>query len=117
MKVRMTLVMVGTLAFAATPFASYADSNQALDACVKSFISSHVPKDREVRVRKHLPSPGPLAIMQDKSSYAIMLSARVKGSGKEIAQARCVANARGEVIAMDSPPADTEADLAAVVTR
>jgi hypothetical protein len=121
MKARMTLAMVGTLVLAAAPLASHAGSNQALDACVKSFVESYIPKDRVVRVYKHQPTPGPLGILQDrKGTYTIALSARGKSSGKEIAQARCVANTRGDVIVMDSPPANTyvaDADFAAVITR
>lgn len=120
MKARMTLAMAGTLVLVATPLAAYAGSNQALDACVKSFVANYIPKDRVVRVYKHRPAPGPLALMHDKATYTIALSARGKRSGQEIAQARCVANTRGEVIVLDSPPADTyvaDADFAAVVTR
>ncbi len=121
MKARMTLAMVGTLMLTATPLASHAGSNQALDACVKSFVESYIPKDRVVRVYKHQPTPGPLGMLQDrKGVYTIALSARGKHSGKEIARARCVASTRGDVIVMDSPSADTyvaDADFAAVVTR
>lgn len=121
MKARMSLAMAGTLVLAATPLASYASSNQALDACVKAFVANYIPKESVVRVYKHRPTPGPLAILLDrKGTYTIALTARGKRSGEEIAQARCVANSRGDVIVMDSPPADTyvaKADFAATVTR
>lgn len=122
MKARMILAMAGTLALAATPLASYAGSNQALDACVKSFVETYIPKDRVVRVYKHQPTMGPLGMMQAgrKDTYTIALSAVGKRSGKEIAQARCVASRRGEVIVIDSPPAGSyvaKADFAAVITR
>lgn len=122
MKARMTLAMVGTMAFAGAPLASHAGSNQALDACVKTFVANYIPKDRVVRVYKDRPTPGPLALLQDarRGVYTIALSARGKRSGKEIAQARCIASSRGDVIVMDNPPTNTyvaNADFAAVVTR
>lgn len=121
MNVRKTTAMIGTLMLAATPLASYAGPNQALDACVKSFVETYIPKDRVVRVRKHQPPSGTFDILNyRKDVYTIALSARGARSGKEIAQARCVASKRGDVIVIDSPPVDTyvaDADFAAVVTH
>jgi hypothetical protein len=121
MKARMTLAMVGTVVLAATPLASYAGSNHALDACVKAFVENYISKDTVVRVHKQAPPLSPLGILQDRRGmYTIALTARGKHSGKEIAQARCIASARGEVIVMDSPPADTyvaKADFTASIAR
>lgn len=121
MKAHMTLAMVGTLVLAAAPIASHAGSNKAINACVKSFVANYVPKDRVIRVHRYVPAPGPLSLLLDrKGTYTVALAARGKTSGKEIAQARCVANGRGDVIVLDSPPVDTyvaDADFAAVVTR
>lgn len=121
MKARRTLVMIGTLVLAATPLATYAGPRQALDACVKSFVETYVPKDRVVRVHKQQPPVTPLAILSDrKGTYTIALSARGARSGMEIAQARCVASTKGDVIVMDTPDVDlyiAKADYAVVVTR
>lgn len=118
---RTALAMIGTLMLAATPLASYAGPNQAFDACVKSFVETYIPKDRVVRVRKQHPPAGPLdALSYRKNVYTIALSAGGARSGKEIAQARCVASNNCQVIVLDSPPPDTyvsEADFAAVVAR
>ena len=62
MNARRTLAMVGALVFAATPLASYAGPRQALDACVKSFVETYIPKDRAVRVHRQQPPVTPLSI-------------------------------------------------------
>jgi hypothetical protein len=121
MKAHTTIAIVGTLMLAATPLASHAGSNQAINACVKSFVDTYIPKDRVVRVHKHQPTLGPLGIHNErKGSYTIALSARGARSGKEIAQARCIASARGEVIVIDTPATDAyvaDADFTVAVTR
>lgn len=118
---RMTLAVIGTLMLAATPLASHAGPNQAIDACVSTFVETYIPKDRVVRIRKQHPPAGPLdAMSYRKNVYTIALSARGARSGQEIAQARCVVSKNGQVIVLDSPPANTyvaKADFAAVVTR
>jgi hypothetical protein len=120
MNARRILLTAGTLVLAATPLATYAGPKQAIDACVQSFVETYLP-DRVVRVHTRQPALGPLGILNDrKGTYTIALSARGARSGKEIAQARCVASTRGDVIVMDSPVEDTyvaKADFAAVVTR
>lgn len=94
---------------------------QAIDACVKSFVETYIPQDRVVRIRKRQPPLSPLGILNDwKGTYTIALSARGARTGEEIAEARCVASAQGEVIVMDSPARETyiaKADFAAVVAR
>jgi hypothetical protein len=102
MNTRKSLIMCGTLALAAVPCASYADSaERAVNACVKSFVDTYLP-DRVVHVRKQLPSPGPLDRYID--SYTIVLMAEGKTSAAPLAQAQCVANRRGDVIVMDGAP-------------
>ena len=121
MNARSTLAIVGTLMFAATPLASLAGPRQALDACVKSFVETYVPKDRVVRVHRQQPAVTPLGILNGgKSTYTIALSARGARSGKEIAQARCVASTRGDVIVIDNPAINAyvaDADFTVAVTR
>ena len=121
MKARVGLTMLGALMLTAVPFASHAGPNKALDACVSSFIDTYIPKDRTVRVRKYHPPRSSLAAQySNKSTYTIALSARGTRSGKELAQARCVASNRGDVIVLDSPAPDTyvaSADFAIDVTR
>ncbi|HEY0942080.1 MAG TPA: hypothetical protein VGE08_18465 [Steroidobacter sp.] len=72
-----------------------------MDACVKSFIESNFAEDRVVHVRKR-----PKATMYPQSKYTIALKARGARSGEVLAQARCVAGSRGNVIVLDSPPFD-----------
>lgn len=121
MKARMTLATVGMVVLGAAPLASYAGSNQAVDACVKAFVATHIPKESVVHVHKQTPPLSPLALLQDRrGTYTVALTAYGKRSGKEIAQARCVASSRGEVIVLDSPPADSyvaDADFTARLTR
>jgi hypothetical protein len=121
MNARRILITIGSLVLAVSPLASYASSKQAIDACVKSFVETYVPKDRVVRIHKSQPTRGPLGILSDgKDTYTVALFARGARTGQQIAHARCVASTHGLVIVMDSPADDTyvaTADFAAVVDR
>lgn len=121
MKVRVGFTMLGALSLAAVPFASHAGPNQAVDACVSSFIEAYIPKDRVVNVRRSSSTPSPLAARNSRrDKYTIALTAVGARSGKQLAQAKCVASARGEVIVLDSPADDNyvaNADFTVAVNR
>jgi hypothetical protein len=121
MNIRKAIAVSGLLVLAATPFATHAGgADRALNACVSAFVDTYVP-DRIVRVRKVHPPAGVLDIRTNRSrAYTIALSARGARSGELLAEARCVASGRGDVIVLDSPPAETyvaKADFSAVVAR
>ena len=103
------------------PMASNADpASAAVDACVKSFIESNFTEDRVVQVRKRLEPTGSLHFIYPQPRYTIALTARGARSGEVLAQARCVAGARGNVIVLDSPPFDrylANADFSVTVNR
>jgi guanyl-specific ribonuclease Sa len=85
MKSRKTIALstMATLAIAAAPMTSHADN--ALNACINAFIDQHVPKDRELIVRK-IDATGPFSTSRSK----IQLSARGARSGEQIALATCI---------------------------
>src|SRR5690606_19113837 len=100
--------VVVAFACLAAPVASYSDpASTAVDACVKSFIEAYFTDDRVVRVRKRLEPTGSLHFTYPQPKYTIALTARGTRSREILAQARCVAGARGNVIILDSPPLDT----------
>jgi hypothetical protein len=97
-----SLVLTAVLSLTALPFAAQAaGSDRALAACVSAFVDRYLP-DRKVTVRKQLPAPGPLDVAAHKDHYTIMIDARGKHSGEQLAQAQCVASRRGDVIVLDS---------------
>lgn len=115
MHTRIAVAISSLLVLAVAPVTSQAGrSDRAVDACVKAFVDTHVPKDRVVHVVKEKSSS--LTDRFDRRrAYTIALKAEGTQSGKILAQARCVANVRGEVMVLDSPPPATyiaKADVA-----
>jgi hypothetical protein len=115
-----SLALAAVLSLTATPFAAQAaGGDRALDACVSAFVDRYLP-DRKVTVRKELPAPGPLDVLARKDHYTILIDARGKQSGEQLAQAQCIASRRGDVIVLDSfvtPEAIVTADFRATLLR
>ena len=99
--------ILAVAALAAIPFTApaQAGSDAALDACVKSFIDAYLPGHPVKLVNKQEPATGPLDTYYAPRQYTIALTAYSARSGDLLAQARCVASRRGDVIVLDSPPA------------
>ena len=95
------------VALAAMPLAApaQAGSDAAIDACVKSFVDAYLPGHPVKLVNKQQPATGPLDTHYAPRQYTIALAAYSAQSGDLLAQARCVASRRGDVIVLDSPPA------------
>jgi hypothetical protein len=115
-----SLILAAMLSLTAAPFAAQAaGGDRALDACVSAFVDRYLP-DRKVTVRKQLPAPGPLDVAARKDHYTILIDARGKLSGEQLAQAQCVASPRGDVIVLDSsvtPESIAKADFTATLLR
>jgi hypothetical protein len=115
MSIRSLVVVSGLLALTAAPLTAHADgSDRAADACIQAFVDAYLPKNRQVKVRTVSPVSGPLGAYTKR--YTIELSAHLSRSGTELATARCVASATGQVIALDSPTVD-QAVTSSRVTR
>ena len=118
--VRKTLALSALLSLTATPFATQAAGiDRAVDACVSSFVARYLP-DQQVTVRKLMPAPGPLDVLDHKNHYQIVLDARGRHSGELLAQAQCVASRRGDVIVLDNavtPEFVAKADFRAALLR
>jgi hypothetical protein len=107
-----SLVLAAVLSLTAVPFAAQAGGDdRVLDACVSAFVDRYLP-DRKVTVRKQLPAPGPLDALARKDHYTILIDARGKLSGEQLAQAQCVASRRGDV-----PESIAKADFRATLLR
>jgi hypothetical protein len=121
MNIKKAIAVSGLLALATAPLTSHAGgADKAVNACVKAFVENYLPKDQVVRVRT-VESPGPQnRFARQPPSFTIALTAHGVTSGVQLAQARCVASARGEVIVLDNPPVESyvaKADYVAAVTR
>ena len=97
MRTRIAIALSGLLALASAPVTSQAGaSDRAVDACVKAFVDTHIPKDRVVRLIKDK-APGLMDRFHRQRSYTFALTAQGTQSGKILAQARCAATRSGEV--------------------
>lgn len=114
------LALSALLGLTAAPFSAQAAGiDRAVDTCVSAFVDRYLP-DRNVTVRKLLPAPGPLDAMARRDNYTILIDARSKSSGEQLAQARCVASRRGDVIVLDdtvTPEFVAKADFRATLVR
>lgn len=117
---RIPIALSGLLVLASAPLVSQASpADRAVNACVQAFVEAQVPKDRIVHVVKDRQS-SLMDRFHRQRAYTIALTAQGKQSGKVLAQARCVANVRGEVIVLDSPPPSTyvaQADFVVTTPR
>jgi hypothetical protein len=118
--VRKSLALSALLGLTATPLATQAaGADGALDACVSAFVDRYLP-DRKVTVHKRAPAPGPLDVLARNEQYTVLIDARGKRSGEQLAQAVCVASRRGDVIVLDSavtPEHVSKADFTATLLR
>ena len=113
------LLAVTTLALLGSPLASRADAvDKAMDSCVQAFVAASLPKGQRVIVDKENSAPGPLDART--RTYRIVMTATGNTSGREIAKSVCVANRKGEVIALNGrrppqlvPAADAKIETAA----
>lgn len=83
----------------AAPLAGHADA--AMDACIEAFISSTLPEDQPVQVRKNSNRGLPLA--SRAAPQQIELTARIGRTGEQVATATCIADRNG-VIALKRAP-------------
>ena len=102
------ILPLALLVFAATPLTSQAATNgadTAIDACIKAFVSTYLP-NHPVRVTKTVTTPSAVPLVLQPRKYTIDLNARGSVSGAVIAEARCIADNRGIVLILDTPPAN-----------
>jgi hypothetical protein len=81
------------------PMLTQANSDAAMDACVKAFVSTSLEKERPFSVRKEESVDSP--IDQHSRAYRISLKAVGKHSGKQVAKATCVVDRSGVVLSMN----------------
>ena len=91
-----------TLALAA-PFATQAHNyDAAMDSCINAFVSSSLPKEQPVKIKKEEAANSPLSI--HARAYKIVVSAKGVESGKFVARGTCIVDRSGAVIALNGKP-------------
>lgn len=96
----------------AAPVSSFAgqSSAAAMDACLQTFLTSDLAKDRKVTVEKNLDTtPRPLALT---SSYKIEVVVKGRESGKQLARVVCHADSKGTIVAVNGNPTSAIATVA-----
>ena len=89
----------------------------AMDACVKAFVSTAVPKDRQLALQTERYAAS--SVITRQRPYAIALTATARSSGKKLAAATCRTDRNGTVVALNGRPVpasmarDAKASLAA----
>lgn len=125
MSIRQTLLgrtaaAVALASLIATPLVAQAvGPDRALDACIDAFVDRYLP-DHAVTVTKRVPAPGPLDAFVRRDHLTIVLDARSKSSGEQLAKATCVASRRGDVIVLEksaTPEHFITADFRATILR
>jgi hypothetical protein len=100
MNTRIKAMMIGiAVPLCLTATLSVADSDAAMNACVKAFISTSVPKDRTVAVR----TESSASLLQRRRPYAIALTATSR-TGQQLATATCRADRNGTIEALNGKP-------------
>jgi len=112
-----TLYSTSGVADSQTPPAPTTLRATMMDACVKAFVSTAVPKDRQIALRTE--SPTSSSLLPRTRPYSIVLTATTRDSGKRLATATCRTDSKGVVVALNGKPlpsqanADTKASLTA----
>lgn len=103
---RRTQLVTALLPLLALPTLVQAESaDPKMDACVQAFLNSNVEKNRPVTVRKLASFDTTMDALGRKET--IFISARMKESGKRIAQGTCVISGDEIVLTMNGKPALT----------
>lgn len=74
----------------------------AMDACIKAFVSTALPKGRLLAVQTERYAAS--SIIGRQRPYAIALTATARDSGKQLATATCRTDSKGTVIALNGKP-------------
>ncbi|HEY6643181.1 hypothetical protein [Povalibacter sp.] len=95
----------------ASPVISQASEVQAMQACIKAFVSTSLEADRAYTVRTR----DSVATSLDHQArlYRILLTAKGKHSGEQVAKATCVTDRSGVVLSFDGKPVRNDAILSA----
>jgi hypothetical protein len=110
MSTRLSRLAVAALILA-VPVASFAGATDvALDACVQTFLTSDLAKDRKVTVRKNTEAlPRPIAL---SGLYKVEVVATGRESGKRLARIVCHADSKGTIVAVNGQPSAAIASVA-----
>jgi hypothetical protein len=107
MKIRRSLTVLSAATLLAFPFATQADSDHAMEACIKAFVGSTLADQKVTIYRK--PALATAFPGYDAHASRIDLVAARRDSGKEVAHATCVVNSSGVVTTMEGTTPDAVA--------
>lgn len=99
--------LVVTSLLIAAPVASHAGEQDAMNACVKAFVTTSLEKERPYTVKTE--DAAPSTITQSARNYRISLKATGKHSGAKVAKAECIVDRDGVVLSLNGKayePAD-----------
>lgn len=103
---RRTQLVTALLPLLALPTLVQAETaDPKMDACIQAFVNSNLEKDRPVTVRKRVSFDS--AVDPHARQQTIFVSARIKNSGKRVAQGTCVINGDEIVLTTNGKPAQT----------
>jgi hypothetical protein len=111
-RVAKSSLCVLSLALAAAPLATHAAPADGLDACVKAFVATSLPKEQPITVRKETLSVSPLDTLA--GTYKVTLVATGATSGKRFAKGTCVISRSGEVVTLNGRSVQTQVAQAGV---
>lgn len=94
--------LVVTSLLVATPFVSQAGEQDAMNACVKAFVTTSLEKERPYTVKTE--DAAPSQITQSARAYRISLKAVGKETGTKVAKAECVVDRSGVVLSLNGKP-------------
>lgn len=87
----------------AAPFATQAHNyDAAMDSCINAFVSSSLPKEQPIKVRKEEAAPS--AVNFHARAYKIVVSAKGVESGKHLARGTCIVDRTGDVVTLNGKP-------------
>jgi hypothetical protein len=96
------IALIALLPVLAAPLLGHADEKSAMDACIKTFLTSDLAKDRKVTVQTNADSvPRPITL---SGLYRIEVVARGRESGKQLARVVCHADNSGAIVALNGRP-------------
>ena len=100
-RTRALSLLTASLVLAA-PLASEAQTEAAMDACIKAFVATSLSPGHPIRIQKDAYQP--TASYGMSRAITISLTAQGATSGKQLAKATCVVDRSGAVIALNGKP-------------
>ena len=96
--IAVPLCLTPMLSLASPELARESARESAMDACIKAFVNTSLPKSQSVEVRTQGLPERPQS--SNDGPYQISLIATDKATGKRLAKATCLADRNGAILAL-----------------